>query len=67
MSLNKAIAHGKEKRKPYRKAKAIDRSCRNNGSCPYCAKNRQYTFKKASRLAQYDIKHYFDDSYERAI
>lgn len=38
---DKAIKYGKEKRKSYRGAKAVDRSCRNHGSCPYCANNRQ--------------------------
>lgn len=33
MSLNKAIEHGKEKRKPYRKAKAVDKQCRNHKGC----------------------------------
>ena len=28
MSLDKAIKHGKEKRKPYRGAKAVDKTCR---------------------------------------
>lgn len=42
MSLDKAIASGKEHRKPYRKAKRIDKSCRNHGSCPYCAGNRKH-------------------------
>lgn len=40
MSLDKAIAHGKEKRKPYRGAKAIDRSCRNHGNCEACRMRR---------------------------
>jgi len=40
MSLDKAIQSGKERRKPYRKAKAIDYSCRNHGSCPYCRNGR---------------------------
>ena len=40
MSLDKAIKHGKEKRKIYRKAKAIDCTCRNHGSCSYCRDNR---------------------------
>ena len=40
MALDKAIQHGKEKRKPYRKAKAISHTCRNHGSCPYCRDNR---------------------------
>ena len=42
MSLNKSIASGKEHRKPYRKAKAVDKSCRNHGSCPYCSGNRKH-------------------------
>lgn len=46
MSLDKAIKHGKEKRKPYRGAKAIDCTCRNHGSCDWCRENRLYKFKK---------------------
>lgn len=46
MSLDKAIAHGKEKRKPYRGAKAIDPHCRNHGSCPWCQKAVKYKEKK---------------------
>lgn len=42
MSLDKAIKHGKEKRKPYTGSKAIDRTCRNRGSCGWCWENRQY-------------------------
>ncbi len=34
MSLDKAIEHKKEKRKPYCHAKAVDKTCRNHGSCP---------------------------------
>ena len=40
MTLDKSIKHGKEKRKPYYDSRAIDSSCRNNGSCPHCQKNR---------------------------
>jgi len=46
MSLDKAIKHGKEKRKPYRKGKAVDATCRNHGSCPHCKGNRLYKNKK---------------------
>ena len=46
MSLDKAIEHGKEKRKPYRGAKAIDYTCRNHGSCDWCRENRLHKFKK---------------------
>ena len=47
MSLEKAIEHKKEKRKPYRGSKAFDCSCRNHGSCSYCESNRTIFDKKA--------------------
>lgn len=40
MSLEKAIKHGKEKRKPYRGAKAVDGWCKNHGICWICRRNR---------------------------
>jgi hypothetical protein len=46
MSLDKTILSGKEKRKKYRRAKAVDVSCRNHGDCPYCEGNRKYRNKK---------------------
>jgi hypothetical protein len=45
MSLDKAIAHGKEHRKPYRGAKAVDSTCRNHGNCPWCTENRRHKFR----------------------
>lgn len=42
MSLDKAIKHGKEKRKPYYGSKAIDCTCRPHGSCEWCRSNRLY-------------------------
>lgn len=36
------------RRKAYTKAKAVDRSCRNHGSCPYCKNNRLH--KNVKRL-----------------
>lgn len=45
MSLYKAIAHGKEKRKPYRGAKAVDATCRNHGSDKWCEKNRRHKMR----------------------
>ena len=45
MSLDKAIEHGKEHRKPYRGSKAIDYTCRNHGSCPWCERNRRHKFR----------------------
>jgi len=46
MSLNKAIASGKEKREPYRRSKRFDATCRNHGSCPHCRGDRTYSYRK---------------------
>jgi len=45
MSLEKAIEHGKERRKPYYGSKAIDCTCRNHGSCQWCLGNRLHKFR----------------------
>ena len=49
MSLDKAIASGKEHRKgwKYNLAKRCDPMCRNHGGCPYCEGNRLHKYKKA--------------------
>ena len=46
MSLDKSIEHGKEHRKKYYGAKAVDRSCRNHGDCDWCRENRSYRVRK---------------------
>ena len=59
MSLNKAIEHGKEHRKQYTGAKAIDCTCRNHGSCDWCKSNRLYQQMKqeeASRQALEEVE-----------
>lgn len=56
MSHNKAIEHGKEKRKRYIKAKAVDKSCRNHGSCPYCRDNRLHNSKAKKLHAEQDMQ-----------
>ena len=40
MSLEKAIKHQKERRRPYRDSRAIDGTCRNHGGCPWCEGSR---------------------------
>jgi len=42
MSLDKAIEHNKEHRKPYYGSKSIDKTCRNHGSCPWCQRSIKY-------------------------
>lgn len=51
MSLDKAIASGKERRKPYYGTKAVDTSCRNHGSCDFCRNNRTYNYRKRLEAA----------------
>lgn len=46
MSLDKAIKFGKEKRKPYRKEKAIAPSCRNHGAVNGVKKTELTRIKK---------------------
>ena len=51
MSFRKAILHGKEHRTEYGTtrqsfAKAVDKHCRNHGSCPWCLGNRRHRTKK---------------------
>jgi len=55
MSLDKAIEHKKEHRKPYRGAKAIDSTCRNHGSCPWCRSNRLHKFRNKNPEDEIDI------------
>lgn len=54
MSLDKAIKHGKEKRKPYRGAKAVDKSCRNHGDCPWCKKKIKHKWVRQAPLEDQD-------------
>lgn len=45
MSLDKAIAHGKEKRRTYEqrgKPGRFDATCRPRGSCPHCQRARLF-------------------------
>lgn len=52
MSMIKAIKHGKEHRKLYYGSKAVDRTCRNHGGCPWCEENRMY--KNIKRIQYMD-------------
>jgi len=55
MSLDKAIRHGREHRKPYYKSQRFDPSCRNHGSCGYCEGNRLYKRRRAEYFADLEI------------
>ena len=45
MSLDKAIEHGKEHRKPYRGNETYSGACRNHGGCEWCLENRLHKFR----------------------
>ena len=45
MALDKAIEHGKERRKQYYGSKAFDCTCRNHGTCKWCEENRKHKFR----------------------
>lgn len=47
MSLDKSIEKGKEHRKRYYGAKAVDVQCRCHGTCEYCRSNRLKHYRKA--------------------
>ena len=55
--LDKSIEYGKEKRKVYRGAKAVDKCCRNHGSCKWCLENRFHSSRKRKMMYENnDIK-----------
>lgn len=56
MSLDKAIEHGRERRKRYRRSKAIDKTCRNHGSCEYCKNNRLYQSNKQNERTLQELE-----------
>ena len=60
MSLDKAIKHKKEHRKPYKGAKLVDSFCRNHGSCSWCKENRLY--KNTKRIDTAKLK---EEEYKR--
>lgn len=56
LSFDKDYPNRKDHRKVYRGAKAIDATCRNHGSCPYCRDNRIYNTKKRIERAEEMMK-----------
>lgn len=61
MSFDKAIKHGKEHRKPYTGAKAIDCTCRNHGSCDWCKNNRLYQQNRMEEASKQALE---EDDYD---
>ena len=51
MGMSKSIESKKEHRKPYRGVKAVDKTCRNHGTCEHCKSSRIYKVKKQEMSA----------------
>lgn len=64
MSLNRAIKSGKEHRKQYTGAKAVDAKCRNHGSCKRCCGNRTHKNDKRRNAMEQQLN---DDLTEERI
>ena len=62
MSLDKAIQHHKEHRRPYRGAKAVDPTCRNHGSDDWAKGNRLYGTRRREAAAESAIRDYLASS-----
>lgn len=58
MSLDKAIRHRKEHRRPYHGAKAIDASCRNHGTCCWCYGNRMARTRREEEKMEQEEREY---------
>lgn len=59
MSLEKAIQSGKERRRPHYGAAAVDHSCRNHGSCPWCMRNRTQQLRRERERAERMIEEFW--------
>jgi hypothetical protein len=46
MSVGKNVRRKNRARKPYRKSRAFDASCRPHGSCAYCYNSRMHKHRK---------------------
>lgn len=55
MSLNKAIQHGKEKRKPHRPPAG---NCNNHGDCSWCKNGRLHFDRKRRTPKDQELKEF---------
>ena len=51
MGLEKSIAKGEERRKPYYRSRRFDPTCRPGGSCLWCRSNRTHQHRKEKARA----------------
>ena len=58
MSFDKEYPNRKDWRKPYRRSKRFDRTCRNHGSCGYCYNDKTYFDRKFRHATDLDLKNF---------
>lgn len=51
----------KEWRKPYRRSKSFDPSCRNHGSCYWCQSNRTHQDQKSRKQANDEMDNWYKE------
>lgn len=49
------------RRRPYRKSRAFDASCRCHGGCPWCLENRMHSTRKRLLACADSEREYWDD------
>ena len=57
----KAIKSGAEHRKEYTGSKAIDRTCRNHGGCPWCEENRKHKYIKKEQGIRIRLSEFYSE------
>lgn len=61
MAFDNHYPNRKDWRRKYRRAKAIDRSCRPHGSCPFCHLGRLYATRRKVYAAIERIREYYEN------
>jgi hypothetical protein len=61
MGFDNHYPRRKDHRKPYHARGKHDRTCRPNGTCPYCQNNRRHSNFKKKLIAEDKLKEFKDD------
>lgn len=67
MGLEKGIKYGKEKRKPYRGAKAVDKTCRNHGSDDWEKANRMFRANREKERTEMELEDYIKENLNKTV
>jgi hypothetical protein len=65
MAFDNHYPNRKDWRKKFHKAKAVDRTCRNHGSCPYCLGNRTHKHNLRKLMADNELKDFLKNLGEK--